>query len=110
LFNPDSMKVNGHDIFTVTTHKGVLVEKTIKNLTGPEFVPVYHNFDYDKLIGIAQLFYITKEVKSGIYADISLLADIKGFPAIAYIQGANKIYALSVGNTPNKDKTIKPSL
>lgn len=101
------MKVNGHNIFEIATYKNVLVEKSIKNLTGPEFVPVYHDFDYDKLIGIARLTIVTKEINSGVYADISLLAVVPGFPAIAYIGGANKIYALAICGKPNKDKDIK---
>lgn len=103
------MKVNGKPIFRVITHKEIIVEKTVKGLTFPESVPVYHEFNYDNLIGIATLKRGTIE-RNCIYADIRLLADIKGFPAIAFADDKRIIYALSIGSVPNKDPEIKPIL
>ena len=101
------MKINGAFIFEIITYKNVLVEKSLTGLNFPEQVPVYHGFDYNKLIGIATL---RKEGSKKIYADIMLFADIKGYPAIGYIKGANNIYCIAICGTPNKDKTIKPVL
>lgn len=100
------MKVNDNPIFVCVRHKDVLVEKTIKKLKFPEAVPVYHSFNYGNVIGTATL----KSSLGKIYADIVLLADIKGFPAIAFIEQTNMIYALSIGPMRNKDSDIKAIL
>lgn len=105
------MAVNGKPIFNVVSYSQVLVEKTIKNLIGPDAVPVYHNFDYDKFIGVARILWGESKRKGIIKVNLFLLADIKGFPAIAYVPGeSNYIYAISVGSTPNADPEIKPLL
>lgn len=101
------MKINGKEIFQIVTHSNVLIEKTIIGLSFPDHVPVYHNFEYDKLIGVASL---KKEGSKNIHATIHLFADIKGFPAVGYTQADKKIYCVSIGSTLNKDKTLKPIL
>lgn len=96
------MKVNGKPIFVITTHKNIIVEKTIKGLSFPEEVPVYASFDYRDVIGIAKLWYF----QGKIFANISLLIPAKGYPAIGYIPGG-KVFCLSINVTQNKDPDIK---
>lgn len=97
------MKVNNKPIFTIVTHKNILVEQLLKGLQAPEYVPVYKDFNYEALIGIAHI----KLKCDKVYADINLLADIKGFPAIAYKDHNNEIYALAICAKPNIDNKIK---
>lgn len=101
------MIVNKEFIFEIITYKNVLVEKSLIGLNFPEQVPVYHGFEYDKLIGIATL---KKTGSKKIYADISLFANIKGYPAVGYIQESRTIYCVAICGTPNKDKNIKSVL
>lgn len=96
------MTVDGKPIFTIVSHKKVLVEQTIPGLEARGWVPVYREFDYESFIGLAHIY----KVRNGIYADIHLLADVKGYPAIAYTQNTGKIYALGISVKRNIDKTI----
>lgn len=97
------MKVDGLPVFTIITHKGVVVERDISWLQPLSTVPVYKDLNYESLIGIAHL-----RIKRGaIVADIHLLANIKGFPAIAFKSYNGEVYALGICVKPNIDKRIK---
>ena len=100
------LKVDDKEVFIIQSHKSVLIEKTIGGLYFPDEVPVYRDFDYRDLIGIAKL----RRVKRKVFADFSLFIDILGYPAIAYIQKGenNFIYAVAISSKPNADKDIQP--
>lgn len=97
------MIVNGKQVFVIQQYPDILVEQKIKGLLIPNQVPVYLNFDYSSVIGIATLRLDTHKV----YADISLFVAMEGYPAIAYQQQDKKVFALAISGTPNKDRKIK---
>lgn len=98
------LNVDNKGVFTIVTHKSILVEKTIKNLKFPESVPVYRDMNYEELAGIAVL----RKAKGRLFADLYLLVDMLGYPAIAYIQkeDANFVYAVGICRARNADKDI----
>lgn len=96
------MVVDKKPIMSIITHKNIIVERMLQNLTVTDYVPVYFNMNYDALIGVAKL----RKYKGAIQADIHLFANIKGFPAIAYRQNDGIIYALGICAGRNIDKTI----
>ena len=83
------------------------MEKKEPNLRCEKAVPVYNNFDYTQIIGIAQV----RIVKGYLYADLYLygFAFFGYYPAVGFqIKGSKRnVFAIGLSPTKNEDVEIK---
>jgi len=101
-----AMKVNGIHITEIFDIDNILVEQTEQGLVYSKTTPVFLEFNYKFLIGMATL--TTRGGK--IYADLKLIGkNYKGyFPAIGFSNDINYVYCIGLSSNPNIDPQIMP--